>query len=150
MKKGGWILIVVAIVLASCKKKEIIKTETTILEVEPEPSVIGVWEGYYGNRLISGTDTTFYEPNYGYSMVFKPNGEALVYSSLLADTSENYRATGTWIYATNHTISVSYTYEVSGISFSARASIDPKMHAINGKWYNADGSTGGLFFLVKT
>lgn len=147
--KTGWIFLVAVLAFASCKKKEIIKTETNTVEVEPEPSLTGAWEGYYGSRLSTGTDTTFYEPNFGYSMVFKPNGEALVYSSLLADTSENNRATGTWVYATNHTIQVSYTYVLSGISFSIRASIDPKMHAINGKWYSAGGSSGGLFYLVK-
>lgn len=148
MKKRVFFL-VAALVFASCKKKEVVKTETNTVEVEPQPSLLGVWEGYYGSRTVNGTDTSFYTPAYGYSMIFKPNGEAIVYGSLLADTSESNKATGTWVYATNYTIAVNYTYVVAGVSYSARASIDPKMHACNGKWYNANGSVGGLFYLVK-
>jgi hypothetical protein len=147
--KKGWIFLVAALAFASCKKKEIIKTETNTVEVEPQPSLLGAWEGYYGTKFVNGSDTTFYEPSYGYSMIIKPNGEAEVYNALLADTAAANKAAGTWVYATNHTISVNYTYLSAGISYSFRASIDPKMHAINGKWYNADGSTGGLLFLIK-
>lgn len=148
MRNAGFFL-VAALMFASCKKKEVVKTETNTVEVEPQPSLLGAWEGYYGSKTVNGTDTSFYTPTYGYSMIFKPNGAAIIYGSLLADTSESTRATGTWVYATNYTIAVNYTYVIAGVSYSVRASIDPKMHAINGKWYNADGSTGGLFFLVK-
>lgn len=148
MRNPG-IFLVVALAFASCKKKEVVKTETNTVEVEPQPSLLGAWEGYYGSRTVNGTDTSFYTPTYGYSMIFKPNGEAIIYGSLLADTSESTRATGTWVYATNYTIAVNYTYVIAGVSYSARASIDPKMHAINGKWYNNGGSVGGLFYLIK-
>lgn len=148
MRNAGFFL-VAALAFASCKKKEVVKTETNTVEVEPQPSLLGAWEGYYGNSTVNGSDTSFYTPNFGYSMIFKPNGEAIVYSSLLADTSEGTRATGTWVYATNYTIAVNYTYIFAGASYSVRALIDPKMHAINGKWYNNGGSVGGLFYLVK-
>lgn len=131
----------------SCKKKEVIKTNT--VEVEAAPSLTGSWEGYYGGITVSPSgDTSFYSPDYGYSMVFKSNGIAKVYNTLLADSATGSSAQGTWVYSTNNTIVVNYTYIVGG-SYSVRAVVDSKMHAINGKWYNSDGSVGGLFYLAK-
>lgn len=131
----------------SCKK-EVIKTNT--VEVEAEPSLIGNWEGYYGGRTVSASgDTSFYNPSYGYSMILKPNGIARVYNTLLSDTASGSSAQGTWVYSTNNTIVVNYTYSSFNDHYFARALVDSKMHSINGKWYNSDGSVGGLFYLAK-
>ncbi|MGV3613662.1 MAG: hypothetical protein ACO1N0_22060 [Fluviicola sp.] len=148
MKKGLIFLAITTLALVSCKKKEIIQTNT--VEVEAAPSLIGNWEGYYGLRTISASgDTSFYDPSYGYSMIFQSNGTANVYDTQLADSAAGSLAHGTWVYSTNNTIVVNYTYVSSNQHFFVRAAIDPKMHAINGKWYHADGSVGGLFYLVK-
>lgn len=148
MKKGLIFLAIVFFAATSCKKKEVIKTNT--VEVEATPSLIGNWEGYYGSRTISAPgDTSFYNPGYGYSMIFKSDGTANVYNTLLADSATGSLAQGTWVYSTNNTLVVNYTYVSSNQHFFVRAGIDSKMHAINGKWYNADGSVGGLFYLVK-
>jgi hypothetical protein len=148
MKKGLIFLAIIVLALASCKKKEIIQTNT--VEVEAAPSLTGNWEGYYGSRTISAAgDTSFYNPSYGYSMIFKSDGTAKVYNTLLADSATGSLAQGSWVYSTNNTIVVDYTYVSPNQHFFVRAAIDPKMHAINGKWYNADGSVGGLFYLAK-
>ncbi|MNE33887.1 hypothetical protein D3C87_06170 [compost metagenome] len=148
MKIGLIFLAMVFFAFTSCKKKEVIKTNT--VEVEPEPSLTGSWEGYYGGIAVSASgDTSFYNPTYGYSMIFKSNGSAAVYNSKLADTAIADLAQGTWIYSTNNTIFVGYNYVSSNEYYFVRAVVDSKMHAINGKWYNSNGSVGGLFYLVK-
>lgn len=148
MKKELIFLAIAFFAATSCKKKEVIKTNT--VEVEAAPSLTGNWEGYYGSRTVSSSgDTSFYAPNYGYSMIFKSNGTAHVYNTLLADSTTGSLAQGTWVYSTNNTIVVSYTYVSSNQHFFVRAAVDSKMHAINGKWYNHDGSVGGLFYLAK-
>ncbi|WP_300659876.1 hypothetical protein [Fluviicola sp.] len=147
MKKGLIFLAITFFAFTSCKKKEVIKTNT--VEVEAAPSLTGNWEGYYGGRTVSPSgDTSFYSPGYGYSMILKSNGTANVYNTLLADSTNGSTATGTWVYSTNNTIVVNYTYG-PGESYFVRAAVDSKMHAINGKWYNSNGSVGGLFYLAK-
>lgn len=149
--KNGFVLLLIAGVAAgivSCKKKEIVTTNT--VEVEPQPSLIGAWEGYYGSRGITNSgDTCFYEPTYPYSMVLESGGTAKVYNTLLADTSASSRAVGNWVYASNNTIYVDYTYVSAGIQYIIRARVDPKMHAINGKWHYSDNAAGGLFYMAK-
>lgn len=150
MKKIGILILLagVAGAFASCKKKEIVTTNT--VEVEPQPSLTGAWEGYYGvSGITNSGDTCFYDLTYPYSMVLESGGTAKVYGALLADTSVSSRAVGNWVYASNNTIYVSYTYVSTGFRFIIRAKMDPKMHAINGKWYHSDNKTGGLFYMAK-
>lgn len=133
-------------VLASCKKE----TETVTVYKDPAPSMEGAWEGYYGSKTVSsGGDTTFYNPTYGYSMVLKSGGKATVYSTLLKDTTASSRAEGTWVYSTDNKIVVDYTYVSASIRYIIRANVDPKMKAVNGKWYSASNAVGGLFYMVK-
>jgi hypothetical protein len=152
MRKGVvyWMIVFVVPFLFSCKK-EVIKTNTNTVEVEPEPSLIGNWEGYYGSKTISSSgDTSYFEPLSGYSMILKPNGIAVVYNSLLEDTAIASMAYGTWVYSTNNKITVDYTYEPSfNVHYFIRANIDPNMHAINGKWYLFNWISGGLFYMAK-
>lgn len=132
--------------LASCKKE----TETITVEKEPAPSLIGAWDGFYGSRSINGSDTMYYNPGNGYSMVLQSGGNAIIYDAALNDTTGNSKAIGNWVYSSNNTIVVDYNYVIGGSRYIIRAKVDPKLRAINGKWHNGtDNSVGGLFYMVK-
>ena len=114
--------------MAACKKD---KAAT--------PSVVGFWEGKYGNgSAVPGLD---------YFFLFRSNGTVRIYADG-ADTATSSKADGTYI-VTGNTVTTTYTYS-GNISYSTLATADTEFKTLDGTWGdNANTSGRGTFRVFK-
>ncbi|MGJ7033477.1 hypothetical protein [Niabella hirudinis] len=131
MKSKLLIVLVALSILTACKKK---KEDAT-----PPPSVVGFWEGKYGN----GSSV----PGSSYFFLFRSNGTVRVYADN-SDTASAGKAEGTYIVSGN-TVKTTYTYPPS-ISYSTQAIVDAGFATMDGTWGSgANVSGSGTFRIFK-
>jgi len=127
MKKLVFVLLMIA-GIAACKKD---KAAT--------PSVVGFWEGNYGN----GSTV----PDQNYCFLFRSNGTVRVYADA-TDTATAGKAEGTYI-VTGNTVKTTYTYPAN-LSYSTLATADAEFKTLDGTWGdNANTSGRGTFRVFK-
>ncbi|MBZ4189635.1 hypothetical protein [Niabella beijingensis] len=123
-------MILLLFLAPACKKD---KDET------PPPSVVGFWEGKYGNG-----NTV---PGLPYFFLFRSNGTVRVYADN-SDTTAAGKAEGTYI-VTGATVKTTYTYPPS-TSYSTTASVDAGFSAMDGTWGSGANTSGnGTFRIFK-
>lgn len=102
-------------------------------------TVVGYWEGKYGNG--SGT------PTLAYYFLFKSDGSVKVYANT-ADTASATKAQGTYT-VSGTTIKTTYKF-TSNLTYSTSATVDNSFTSMAGTWgNNANTTDGGLFTLTK-
>ncbi|SDC81362.1 hypothetical protein [Niabella drilacis] len=131
MKSKLWVAAIAVFILAGCKKKK--------EDLPPAPSVVGYWEGKYGNGNAV--------PGQPYFFLFRSNGTVRVYADN-ADTASAGKAEGTYIVSGN-TVKTTYTYPPA-TSYSTQAVVDAGFATMDGTWGSGASVSGnGTFRIFK-